>query len=347
MVKKYINNIIKKVYKLDNLPFFILICIYAFFSIFMEKVGDDLFFSNVCQNRSLLNFIIERYNTWSSRIIIETILVIFTEFLPMFVWKIFNLGMFYLLVHSISKLVVDKNENKKQLINGYICILIFFIPFTLYREAGWIATLNNYLWVASTGLYTILLLKRVIENEKISIYQKIMHYLCLIYACNQEQMAGILFIIYSFGLIYLIKNKRIKPIIIITYLIIIFSIIFILICPGNIERKLSEEIRWYNGFSEISLMTKISNGINSMMDYVIKDGRALFCIFLVLLWYSIYVKSNKIIIRVIGILPLLLTIFLKYSYRIISNSETLNSYRKFYFILFNINIYRNRNFNSI
>ena len=87
---------------------------------------------------------------------------------------------------------------------------------------------------------------------------------------------------------------------------------------GPIEwMELREEITWYNGFSEISLMTKISNGINSMMDYMIKDGRVIFYIFEILLWYSVYFKTNNIIIKIIGTFPLALTIFLKYLYRIL------------------------------
>lgn len=320
MIKEYI----KKIYKSDKFPFLILIMIYTFLSFFMEKSGDDVWFAIVNENKNLFTFITERYNTWSSRVVIETILVIFAKYLPVSVWKISNLGIFYLLVYSISKLlIIHKNENIK-IINTYISILIFLIPFSLYFEAGWIATSTNYLWVASTGLYTILLLKKIIKREKINVYQKIIHYICLIYACNQEQMAGILFIVYSIGIIYLIKSKNIKPIIVITYLIIVFSIIFILTCPGNTERKLREEITWYNGFSETSLMTKISNGINSMMDYMIKDGRVIFYIFEILLWYSVYFKTNNIIIKIIGTFPLVLTIFLKYLYRIL-DGEIINS----------------------
>ena len=155
MIKEYI----KKIYKSDKFPFLILIMIYTFLSFFMEKSGDDVWFAIVNENKNLFTFITERYNTWSSRVIIETILVIFAKYLPVSVWKISNLGIFYLLVYSISKLlIIHKNENIK-IINTYISILIFLIPFSLYFEAGWIATSTNYLWVASTGLYTILLLK--------------------------------------------------------------------------------------------------------------------------------------------------------------------------------------------
>ena len=121
MIKEYI----KKIYKSDKFPFLILIMIYTFLSFFMEKSGDDVWFAIVNENKNLFTFITERYNTWSSRVIIETILVIFAKYLPVSVWKISNLGIFYLLVYSISKLlIIHKNENIK-IINTYISMSFF------------------------------------------------------------------------------------------------------------------------------------------------------------------------------------------------------------------------------
>lgn len=320
-----IKENIKKFIKLKEIPFIVLILIYTLPSLFLNKSGDDVWFAIINEEKSLFTFIFERYQIWTSRIIIETILVLFAKYLPIFIYKICNLGMFYLLVYSISKLIsTNKSENMRET-NIYISIFIFLIPFSLYFEAGWIATSTNYLWVAATGIYSILLLKRIICNEKTSTFQKIIHFLCLIYACNQEQMAGILFIIYSIGIIYLIKNKKIKLNVIITYLIIICSIIFILTCPGNAIRKQKEEETWYNGFSELSLIEKAINGINSMMDYTVKDGRVIFYIFEVLLWFNIYLRANKNIPKIIGIIPLVLTIFFKYFCRIFED-ELINSY---------------------
>ena len=121
MIKEYI----KKIYKSDKFPFLILIMIYTFLSFFMEKSGDDVWFAIVNENKNLFTFITERYNTWSSRVVIETILVIFAKYLPVSVWKISNLGIFYLLVYSISKLlIIHKNENIK-IINTYISMSFF------------------------------------------------------------------------------------------------------------------------------------------------------------------------------------------------------------------------------
>ena len=128
-------------------------------------------------------------------------------------------------------------RKKKRNLSTILCICPLTI-ITLLRETGWMATINNYLWVAATGLYAIIPLKKIIKQEKISKIQNILYILAIIYACNQEQMAGILFIVYTCVLAYLIKHKNTKPITIILYGIIILSLILVITCPGNIFRNI-------------------------------------------------------------------------------------------------------------
>lgn len=126
---------IKKIYKSDNFPFFIYIVFIAIIHIFMTKESDDIFFSTICSNSniSLFEFLRQRYILWTSRIIIEGVLVTFCQFLPMIIWKVVNIGMFYLLIHSISEIFVDKEKRKY---NALICIVLLAIPFDIFKEAG-------------------------------------------------------------------------------------------------------------------------------------------------------------------------------------------------------------------
>ena len=89
----------------------------------------------------------------------------------MFIWKIASIGMCYLLVYSISELFIEKNKRN---LNTILCICLLTI-ITLLRETGWMATINNYLWVAATGLYAIIPLKKIIKQEKISKIQNILY----------------------------------------------------------------------------------------------------------------------------------------------------------------------------
>lgn len=297
---------LKKILKSDKLPIIIFMAIITVLHIFIQKNNDDIFFSQQASNGGeLLNYLTFRYNNWTSRIVIEGVLVTFCEFLPIELWKIANIGMYGLLIYSISKLFI--NENKQKL-TWILVICLIFIPKNALCEAGWMATMNNYLWVAATGLYAMIPIKKLINNEKINIIQAISFIISAIYACNQEQMAGIMFLIYTYFMIYLIKNKKCKPIAFIMYIIILVSLVFILTCPGNANRKISEEKTWYPNFSDTSIIIKLEQGLTSMMDYVIKDERAIFVGFVLLIAY-IMLKSNKgLQYKVLGVSPIILDV---------------------------------------
>lgn len=320
---KKIKEISKKIYKSDRFSFFIFIIIVSFLHIFMKKINDDLFFSTVCNQTSLSNYLFIRYQSWTSRLVIEGFLVIFCEFLPMFIWKIVNIGMIYLLLYTISKLFIYKDKRKENLL---LCISLICIPNMILREAGWMATMNNYLWVATTGLYSMLSLYKIINNEKISKLQNFTFIISTIYAANQEQMAGILFLIYSFFLVYIIKEKKLKAIFFINYLIIILSLFFIVTCPGNTIRSEQEKNTWYPEYSNLSLISKLEQGITSMMDYVIEDGRILFLALLILVPYIIWKNYNKICIKLLGLSPLIITLGYK------ELIKTLNYFEKIEFM---------------
>ncbi len=307
---------LKKLYKSDKFPIFIYIIFFTIIHILMKKSIDDIFFSSACTDINLFEYLSQRYQLWTSRVIIECILVIFCQYLPMFIWKIVNIGMLYLLAYSISELLVYKEKRK---FNVFICICLIIIPIDIFKEAGWMATMNNYLWVASTGLYSITIFKKILNKENINLWQKMCYILTTIYASNQEQMTGILFIIYTIiGILYIIKEKRCKPIILINYGIIILQLILVLTCPGNANRKIQEEAKWYPEFSDVSITTKISESILSMMDYVVESGRVIFFALIILIAYTIIKKQKNNIYKVIGTIPLILVVILKYVMRILN-----------------------------
>ena len=306
---------IKKIYKSDKFPIYIFLFILAIIHINIKLEGDDIWFSTCCQNTTFFDYMVNRYQTWSSRIIIEICFVMFCEFLPLYIWKILNIGMFYLLAYSISELFIEKDKRKY---NTIICILLLCLPLSMLSSAGWVATMNCYLWTAATGLYAMIPLEKIAKNQNITVLQAITYILATLYATNQEQVAGILFIVYTVGIIYLLKIRKIKinktkVVIFINYLIVILWIILILTCPGNSVRKIQEEDKWFPGYSNLSIIQKLVICITSMMSFMIDRIRIIFLILVILLAYSIYRKRNEynIIQKIIGYSPLILTLLYK------------------------------------
>ena len=71
-----IKEILNKVYKSSYFPFVIYTIILIVIHMFISKSGDDTYFSTICNDMNLFDVINMRYSTWSSRVIIETILII-------------------------------------------------------------------------------------------------------------------------------------------------------------------------------------------------------------------------------------------------------------------------------
>ena len=158
-------------------------------------------------------------------------------------------------------------------------------------------------------MFSIIPITDIMNNNKISLIKYILYLLASIYACNQEQMAMIIFIVYGIFILYCITNKKtIKSISIIIFAISILSLIFIITCPGNSSRMEIETINSNMDFSNLSIFKKIENGISSMMYYITTLYRTIFIVFAGTIAYYIIKKYKKLKYIILGLIPIALTI---------------------------------------
>lgn len=315
-MKEKIKEKIKQYSKSIYIPFILLAIILICLHIPAKKFGDDLWFQNMLNDQNIIDCLIGRYQTWSSRTIIEAVLVILSNtHVSTIIWKILNICMFELLAYSIYKIFIkDMKDSNKKLILAYILIFgILSIPFTILNDTGWMATTTNYLWALALGIYTCTLIKKNLNGEKIKWYNTILYVLAVIYAANQELMAATLFAVFTLYILYLIKNKKIKTELnrttILIYIISILSLIYILTCPGNMVRKGEEIQRWYPIYQEFGIVSKLELGITSMMKYLIIDGKLVFILFTVVIAFYILKEYKNILAKIIGIIPFVGAVF--------------------------------------
>lgn len=307
---------LKKYSKSIYIPFILLAIILISFHIPIQKSGDDMWFQNILNNQNIIDYSIERYQTWTSRNVIEVVLVgLSNTNVSTIIWKVLNICMFELIAYSIYKIFIkDMKDNNKKLVLTYILIFgILLIPNNLFNDAGWMATTTNYLWALALGIFTCTLIKKNLNGEKIKWYNTILYTLATIYAANQELMAVVLFAIFIFYILYLIKNKKIKTELnkttILVYIITILSLIYILTCPGNIVRKEKEIQTWYPEYQEFGIVSKMELGITSMMKYLIIDGRLVFILFTAVMAFYILKEHRNILAKIIGIIPFVGAVF--------------------------------------
>lgn len=296
-----IKNKALKIAKSDYFPFFVLAFLLLFFHACI-KVGwnDDEYYSKVLIDNNIFDWLKIRYNTWSSRIVIEFFLLLVSS--KRILWRLINVAIMVLGAISISKIFPYK---KLKDINWVICALILCIPTNLYNSAGWIATTSNYSWTLFLGLFSLLPIKKIIYKEKISWYEYILYFATMIYAINQEQMCVIslmtflVFTVYTF-----LKNKKINIYLLICSIFNLISLIFILSCPGNANRKIIEINVHFPEYQNINFFRKIEMGYSSLLFEFIMKPNFIFLIFTLLIFVCMRALKKNKVLRLVSLIPI-------------------------------------------
>ena len=208
----------------------------------LDYYGDDFVFRDLLRENGFIGTLSIRWNTWSSRFIIESILLLVTQ--NIWTWKILNSLILVLLVHSISRLLFI-NVTVGKLILTFLIVHLY--PFFDMYSAGWMATTVNYLWpltlmtIAFIPVRELLAGNQTIKKETIIIY-----IICAIISSNNEQVAFITLLVSFFSLGYLrfIKKTR-NYYSLLLGIIGLISVIIISICPGN-QARISTDISIYS-----------------------------------------------------------------------------------------------------
>ena len=107
--------------------------------------GDDLAYQNILANQSLSSFLRERYYTWSSRVLIEAVMLLFVTG-NVWLWKIADSLMVLLFLWAVSELFGGESVQEKLRAQMLMFCMIWIVPFFSLSSAGWITTTINYLW---------------------------------------------------------------------------------------------------------------------------------------------------------------------------------------------------------
>ena len=306
---------IQKFLKSSNailLALFILELVLMFF-ITPNKYDDKVFLESVT-GTSVWSYVGPRYYTWSSRLIIEFILCSVLK-ISKYLWILIEALMVTLAGYSISKLFVKNNESKKEN-TIMLTSMILIYPIVLMNGAGWAATTINYMWPLATGLFALIPIRKIWDEEKIKFWQYPLYIIAMIFATNQEQVCAILLGTFLFFTVFLIiKNKKIHPFMIVQTLIVIASLIFILTCPGNAARTETEIKNQFKDFEMLTILDKIGLGLTSTMGLIIKNGNIVFALMSMLIAVNIFLNYKEKLYRIVALVPVFSILTLSYFIR--------------------------------
>lgn len=255
--------------------------------------------TNEVIEHTITGFVQERYFNWSSRVIIEFILCL-TLKTSKYLWILLEALMVTIVGYSISKIFVKDNKKAN---NSILISMILIYPYTIMHQAGWAATTINYMWPLAMCLFALIPIKKIWYNEKIKFFEYPFYTAALLFAGNHEQASSILVCFYIlFTIIMIIRDKKVKPYMIIQSILVLSSIIFILTCPGNYIRQ-EEEMRRFIDFGMLTFLDKFVLGFTSTFGQIIANQNIVYTLLTSLL--AIYVFSNykEKLYRVISLVP--------------------------------------------
>jgi len=296
------NNIYKY---FSRHPFFLPTIVFLMLIIpmhFMFPIdNDDIYFRFFAVNKSLYEFILWRYETWTSRIFIETIIWILAQNWLFFILT--NIGVYLLMYIFFMKLVI-LNYNYRVI---WVCLaLILSYPFQHMETAGYMATNLNYIWPMTAGFIALYGIIKSIKKSPIHSLEYAVYIVCLIVACNSEQFA-----VYMTGLLIFIImyewfiNKKINIYIFTNFTISILMLLFALLTSSHSNRMLQETINWLPQYLQFGFLERIQFGYAHTLSHFIYKPNPVFVSLCLLMYVVVFIKYKNIrLYKLIAAIPL-------------------------------------------
>ena len=225
--------------------------------------GNDPWFSLEITTNGIWDYIFTKYHTWTSHVVTEFFVYLLAH-CPQNIWRLLDISAMITLAEGLGYIALRRG---KEHYYPAIYVMLMTIPLSIYAEAGHGPTTINYIWPASSIIFSLCLLKKLNNGGKIHVIEFIIAAITAIFAVDDIPVACITFIISIMVFIHkLIADRHAKRKFDLRNLYVIFlgnislfGLIFAVLCPGNSNRIAFEAMPWPR-YQEMSLFTRISTG---------------------------------------------------------------------------------------
>lgn len=308
---KKLQACVRRITRKEYLPIWIFAGIQLVYHIMMrEPEGSDAmwFFRNQLDAYTAKDYLATRYDTWTSRLLIEWVLIYISR--HMLLWRILDWAFWVFLAWAFVGLFPkEKRETATYIVVGFLLIY----PLWNLRTAGWIATSTNYTWTLALGVFSLHGVARAFYGQKTSIIQWILYGLAALYGANMEQVSAVLLAMNFCAIVYFAMEKkplRLYGTAIVGFVIAAAEFIFIMTCPGNGARKSQEIVNWMPNFASYHLLDKVSMGFADTMHHMLTSGNFLFLCYGGLLMLLVFAKTREIKYRIAALVPVAVNVLL-------------------------------------
>mgnify|MGYP005773661217 FL=1 len=271
--------------------------------------NDDVWFAGVFGGSrptfaAWWGFLGDRWNTWSSRLGIEGLLILLVQ-VPV-LWRILTAA----IQLAVYRMLMDLSGcPKSSRISWVIFAVCFIYPLPILYEAGAIATTLNYLWPFAAGLFPVVPVVRRFFGRKTGTARCLSSIPFLIFACFQEILCALLCIVFLAALLWQWFAERSISVYAGGCLAVcVAMVVLILVCPGNAARTAQETATWLPAYAEVTgLFAKLELGFSSMAKYLFLSFNPFVSLFCLALALSVQFGDNKILHHLIGWVPFVFT----------------------------------------
>ena len=169
---------------------------------------DDWVFEDVLtRGGSVLSFLKTRWETWSSRLLIEGTLCAVTH--SIWAWRVLDSLAMVLLAYALCRLAGCAQRPGMLALSA---CLVTAIPFAVLRSTGWMATSLNYYWPLACTAGALIPLADALWERKTGLPWQLAAVPLALFGANQEQTAAVLLgASLAFGVALWMRDRRVPP----------------------------------------------------------------------------------------------------------------------------------------
>lgn len=243
--------------------FIIFLCAFSYLKLKgISHYSDDVVFSQEAHTPDIFQWLITRYQSWSSRTAIEFVLLKIINHKQ--TWAFLNSFFFAVTICSLSWIVA---KNKKDAILAslfFVLVILFTIKKGFIKEGIlWMTGSVNYLWPFALSILGFALLKRCTTEQ--NFYRNaIVTAIIFFFSSFSEQIVVInLFLLPTIALLYRGPVRK-AALISLAATLLVFT--YIILSPGNTRRLYLEIGRWMPDFVNLNFVDKVLMGLNLAFD---------------------------------------------------------------------------------
>lgn len=265
------------------------------FHVFWLKLGggDDYYFMTCLNDIGYWSFLEKRWNGWSSRIVIEGVLIWVLQ-QPVTVWRILDILVSILVAVLMLGFIFYKKKQNEALLAAWMFLLLISYDFRELSSAGWMTTTINYWWALAAAMLAFLPLRFSGLKGRPCKRIYLFSIPAAVFAINHEQICiiGICTCIYLFLREWL-QTRRVHWYIFLLFGICVLNMAGILLCPGNTVRKLSNIAYWFPRYADFNILQKGLLGWYSLLMALYKDINWTWFLFTGILFVTVVWKRKR------------------------------------------------------